>query len=306
MYPKGTVGSNPTLSAYITTQQNLSLMDFSISFLNVLLFLGLGALSGLFAGMFGIGGGIIIVPSLSIIFSYLGFDLADAIRIAMATSMANMIFVSISSFYSNYKLNYVVKNAFLLAMPFVLFGTITGLIFANSIDGRTLSTIFGIIMAAIALRMILESTIIRNQSRKNLRENINKPLFASVFFLIGNLGGLTGLGGGFASVPFLSYYCMPIKEATGTSSGLTLTISLVGTLFYLINNNHSIDSPFFIGHIFWIGVLMMLPTSIIFANLGANLKKHMQDKSLVIVFSILLTIVSFKMMFPNLFDALWK
>lgn len=281
-------------------------MDFSISFLSFLLFLGLGALSGLFAGMFGVGGGIIIVPSLTIIFSYLGFDLADSMRIAMATSMTNMIFVSISSFYSNYKLNYVVRKAFLLAMPFVLLGTITGLIFANSIDGRTLSIIFGVIMAAISIRMILESTIIKNQSRTEVRENINKPLFAAVFFAIGNLGGLTGLGGGFASVPFLSYYCMPIKEATGTSSGLTLTISLVGTLFYLINNNHSIASPFFVGYIFWLGVLMMLPTSVIFANIGAKLKKRMQDKSLVIVFSLLLTIVSLKMIFPKFFDALWR
>jgi len=281
-------------------------MDFSISFLSFLLFLGLGALSGLFAGMFGVGGGIIIVPSLTIIFSYLGFDLADSMRIAMATSMTNMIFVSISSFYSNYKLNYVVRKAFLLAMPFVLLGTITGLIFANSIDGRTLSIIFGVIMAAISIRMILESTIIKNQSRTEVRENINKPLFAAVFFAIGNLGGLTGLGGGFASVPFLSYYCMPIKEATGTSSGLTLTISLVGTLFYLINNNHSIASPFFVGYIFWLGVLMMLPTSVIFANIGAKLKKRMQDKSLLIVFSLLLTIVSLKMIFPKFFDALWR
>lgn len=281
-------------------------MVISVSVLSFLLFLTLGALSGLFAGMFGVGGGIIIVPSLTFIFSLLGFNLEDAIRIAMATSMANMIFVSISSFYSNYKLNFVVKDAFLLAMPFVLIGTVTGLFFANSIDGRTLSTIFGIIMATVAIRMILESTYFKNQSRTEIRTKINKPLYSSIFFLIGNLGGMTGLGGGFASVPFLSYYCMPIKEATGTSSGLTLTISFVGTLFYTLTNNHSIDSPFFVGYIFWVGVLMMLPTSVIFANIGAKLKKRMQDKSLVIVFSILLTIVSLKMMFPKLFDAIWK
>lgn len=281
-------------------------MEISISFLTFLLFLGLGALSGLFAGMFGVGGGIVIVPSLTIIFSILGFNLEDAIRIAMATSMANMIFVSISSFYSNYKLNFVVKKAFYLAMPFVLIGTITGLMFASSIDGRTLSTIFGIIMATVAIRMIAENTFIKRQSRGEIRTNINKPLYSSVFFVIGNLGGMTGLGGGFASVPFLSYYCMPIKEATGTSSGLTLTISFVGTFFYILTNNESINSPYFIGYIFWAGVLMMLPTSVIFANIGAKLKKRMQDKSLVLVFSILLTIVSLKMIFPNFFDALWK
>lgn len=281
-------------------------MEISISFFTFLLFLGLGALSGLLAGLFGVGGGIIIVPSLTIIFSVLGFEMDDAIRIAMATSMANMIFVSISSFYSNFKLNYVVKNSFYLAMPFVLLGTVTGLMFANSIDGRTLSTIFGIIMASIAVRMILENTFLKSKSRTEIRNKINKPFFSSVFFLIGNLGGMTGLGGGFASVPFLSYYCMPIKEATGTSSGLTLTISFVGTVFYLLNNSHSINSPYFIGYIFWVGVLMMLPTSVIFANVGAKLKKQMQDKSLVIVFSILLTIVSLKMMFPKIFDAIWK
>lgn len=281
-------------------------MVISISFLTFLLFLGLGALAGLFAGMFGVGGGIVIVPSLTIILTILGFTLEDAIRIAMATSMANMIFVSISSFYSNYKLNFVVQKAFLLAMPVVLIGTISGLFFAISIDGRTLSTIFGIVLATVAIKMIIESTLVKNPSRTEIRTNINKPLFSGVFFLIGNLAGMTGLGGGFASVPFLSHYCMPIKEATGTSSGLTLVISLIGTIFYLINANESVNSPFFIGYIFWVGVLMMLPTSVIFANIGAKLKKRMQDKSLIIVFSILLTIVSLKMIFPNLFDALWK
>lgn len=281
-------------------------MEISITFTTILLFLALGALSGFFAGMFGVGGGIVIVPSLTFIFSVLGFQLDDAIRIAMATSMANMVFVSISSFYSNYKLNFVVKNAFFLAMPFVLLGTLTGLFFANSIEGRALSTIFGIIMASVAIRMIAENTILKTQSRTSVRTDVNKPLFSFIFFLIGNLGGMTGLGGGFISVPFFSYYCMPIKESTGTSSGLTLTISLVGTLFYILTNNHSINSPYFVGYIFWVGVLMMLPTSVIFANIGANLKRNMQDKSLVLVFSILLTIVSIKMIFPDLIDALWK
>lgn len=280
---------------------------FSISFFSIIfIFLILGAVSGLFAGMFGVGGGIIIVPSLTTLFTFMGYDLADSIRIAMATSMTNMIFVSISSFYANYKLNFVVKPAFLLAMPFVLAGTIVGLLFASKVEGETLSFIFGLIMLFIAGHMTLENYFLKNGKQSTIKTKFNKTIFSSVFFFIGSIGGLTGLGGGFASVPFLSYYYMPIKEATGTSSGLTLTISLVGTTFYLLTNTHKFNSPYFVGYIFWLGVLIMLPTSVIFANLGAKLKQKMQDKSLALVFSILLIFVSVKMMFPNLLDWLWK
>ncbi len=279
-------------------------MDLSL--VNILIFLILGAVSGLFAGMFGIGGGIIIVPSLTIIFTSFGFELGDAIRSAMASSMTNMIFVSISSFYSNYKLNYVNKEAFIKAMPAVLFGTILGLLVAKIIDEKILSVIFGIVMAATAIKMIIEN-MINQKSKITEIQPISRPLiYQLVFAGIGVLGGLTGLGGGFVSVPYLSNYFMPIKPATGTSSGLTLTISIVGTLFYLLSGSGDFSQTFFIGYVFWLGVLIMLPSSMLFANLGANLKKKMQDKQLIFVFSFLLILVSIKMMFPNIFDFIWQ
>ena len=277
-----------------------------ISLINVLLFLILGAVSGLFAGMFGIGGGIIIVPALTIIFTSFGFELGTAIRVAMATSMANMIFVSISSFYSNYKLNFVNKEAFIKAVPAVLFGTILGLLIAKIIDGRMLSVIFGIVMVATAVKMILENMMNQKSKIADLQPITQPLIFRLVFTGIGIIGGLTGLGGGFLSVPYLSNYYMPIKPATGTSSGITLTISVIGTLFYWISGSGDFNSDYFIGYIFWLGVLIMLPTSIIFANLGANLKNKMHDKHLIFVFSFLLILVSVKMIFPNIFDFIWK
>jgi uncharacterized membrane protein YfcA len=67
-----------------------------------------------------------------------------------------------------------------------------------------------------------------------------------------------------------------------------------------------IESPFFIGFVFWLGILVMLPTSFLLAHWGAKVKKNMQDNSLSIVFAIILTIVSIKMIYPNIKELLWK
>lgn len=273
-----------------------------LNFIHILLFLALGGIASFAAGMFGIGGGIIVIPGLTFIFSSMGFSNEQSIRIAIATSMTNMIFVSFGSLIANHKLKLIVWKVFKLAIVPIILGTITGLFISNAISGASLRKIFGVFISIIALKMIYDS----NNKQRNLhtfvKTDFNKVIFFISIVLIGIIAGMLGLGAGFAIVPFLIYFCMPIKEATGTSSAISFIVSLTGTIFYLTNKSiGGIDSPYFIGYIFWVGILIMLPTALLFSNYGAKIKKKMHDKYLSIVFAVILTVVAVKMIFPNIF-----
>jgi hypothetical protein len=273
-----------------------------LTIIHILLFLALGGIASFAAGMFGIGGGIIVIPGLTFIFSSLGFSNEQSIRIAIATSMTNMIFVSFGSLIANHKMKLIVWKVFKLAVFPIILGTVSGLFISNAISGSSLRKIFGGFIAIIALKMIYDSYNKYRNLHPFVKTDFNKIIFFISISLIGIIAGMLGLGAGFAIVPFLIYFCMPIKEATGTSSAISFIVSLTGTIFYLTNKSiGSIDSPYFIGYIFWVGILIMLPTSLLFSHYGAKIKKKMQDKYLSIVFAIILTIVGIKMIFPNIF-----
>jgi uncharacterized membrane protein YfcA len=282
-------------------------MNIELSLLNIVELLTLGGLASFAAGMFGIGGGLIVIPGLTFIFNSLGMNYETSIRAAIATSMVNMLFVSSGSVLANKKLNLIIWSVFYQALIPIILGVLTGLFISTSISGKLLNLIFGIFLALVAIKMIYDSINYKKNLRTEILNEYNiKILIVSMFF-IGIIAGILGLGAGFAVVPFLVYFCLPIKEATGTSSAVSFVVSLTGAIFYLTNKSiGGVESSYFIGYVFWLGILIMLPTSFLLANFGAKVKKKMHDNKLTIVFSIILTYVSIKMIYPNLKELLWK
>lgn len=282
-------------------------MNIELSILNIIELLLLGGLASFAAGMFGIGGGLIVIPGLTFIFNSLGIGYEQSIRAAIATSMVNMLFVSSGSVLANKKLDLIIWKVFKQAFVPIIFGVITGLFISTSISGKLLNFIFGLFLVFVSIKLIYDSINYKKNLRKEIFWEYNLVVLLISMFLIGILAGLLGLGAGFAVVPFLVYFCLPIKEATGTSSAISFIVSLTGAIFYLTNRNiGGIESPFFIGFVFWLGILIMLPTSFLLANWGAKVKKQMHDNKLTIVFAIILTFVSLKMIYPNLKELLWK
>jgi hypothetical protein len=282
-------------------------MTIELSFWNIIELLLLGGLASFTAGMFGIGGGLVVIPGLTFIFNALGLGLENSIRAAIATSMVNMLFVSSGSVIANKKMNLIVWDVFYKSLIPIVLGVIIGLLISTSISGKSLNLIFGLFLALVSIKMIMDTFKSKNSLRSEIKNDYDVKILILSMFFIGILAGILGLGAGFAVVPFLVYFCLPIKESTGTSSAISFVVSLTGALFYLTNRAiGGIESPFFIGFVFWLGILVMLPTSFLLAHWGAKVKKNMQDNSLSIVFAIILTIVSIKMIYPNIKELLWK
>jgi hypothetical protein len=267
----------------------------------------LGGLASFAAGMFGIGGGLIVIPGLTFIFNGMGLGIENSIRAAIATSMVNMLFVSSGSVIANKKMNLIVWDVFWKSIIPIVLGVIAGLFISTSISGKSLNLIFGLFLASVALKMIYDASKNGKNLRSEIKTDYNLIALAISMFLIGIIAGILGLGAGFAVVPFLVYFCLPIKESTGTSSAISFIVSLTGAIFYLSNRAiGGIESQYFIGFVFWLGIIVMLPTSFLLANWGAKVKKKMHDNRLSIVFAIILTIVSIKMIYPNLKELIWK
>ncbi len=132
-------------------------MNFDLSLLYIVELLILGGLASFAAGMFGIGGGLIVIPGLTFIFNSLGMNYETSIRAAIATSMVNMLFVSSGSVLANKKLNLIIWSVFYQALIPIILGVLTGLFISTSISGKLLNLIFGIFLGLVAIKMIYDS-----------------------------------------------------------------------------------------------------------------------------------------------------
>lgn len=266
----------------------------------------LGGLASFAAGMFGIGGGIVVIPGLTFIFTNMGLSPEHSIRAAIASSMVNMLFVSSGSVLANKKMNLIVWKVFFESLMPIVGGVILGLFISTSISGNLLTIFFGSFLLLVSIKMGFDSFNSKSTLRKEIIESYNVRVLIISMFFIGIIAGILGLGAGFAVVPFLVYFCLPVKEATGTSSAVSFIVSITGATFYLTNKAiGGVNSPYFIGFVFWLGILIMLPTSFLLSHYGALVKKKMHDKKLTIVFSIILIFVSIKLIYPVI-KNLWK
>ncbi|OGU61550.1 MAG: hypothetical protein A2X64_02375 [Ignavibacteria bacterium GWF2_33_9] len=274
-------------------------MNFDINLILIIELLILGSLAAFAAGMFGVGGGIIIVPGLSFILQSMGFNFDDSMHTAIATSMVNMFFVASGSVLANKKLNLIYWRVFFQSMIPIVIGVIAGIFISTALSGKILNIIFGVFLSSVSIKIIFDSSKKNRKLHSEIKTEYNVFILIFSMLFIGVLAGLLGLGAGFAVVPFFIYYCLPIKEATGTSSAITFVVSVTGTILYLLKSNlGTIDSPYFYGYIFWFGILIMLPTSFFLSHLGAVVKNNMHDNKLTIVFALILSLVALKMIYP--------
>ena len=191
--------------------------------------LALGLCSGFLAGLFGIGGGMLLVPFLTIILSHRGVEGSAAVKMAIATSMATILFTSLSSVRAHHRRGAVRWPLVRGMAPGILVGGLVagGGAFAL-LKGQALALVFGLFVAFSATQLL------RGKKPAAHREMPGFWGQAAAGSGIGFLSGLVGAGGGFVSVPFMTWCNVPIHNAVAPSSALGVPVAIASTLGYVI------------------------------------------------------------------------
>lgn len=258
-------------------------------------FLVLGAFTGLFAGLFGIGGGGIMVPILTFIFVKMTFPAEYLVHMALATSMAAIVPTAIASLRAHHARQAVMWNVVVKIAPGVLFGTFAGTFLASYLSARPLAIFFSCFMAFIALQMVLDS------KPKPSRKIPNAFALTGVGSGIGGISALVAIGGGTLTVPFLTWCNVALPVAIGTSAAVGLPIAFSGALGYVVNGWSLTGLPeYTLGFVYWPAVIAMAAASFFTAPLGAKLAHSLPIPLLKKCFALLLIGLSLQMLFTIL------
>ncbi|MBS1140032.1 MAG: hypothetical protein H6R13_1485 [Proteobacteria bacterium] len=250
-----------------------------------------GAVAGFFAGLLGVGGGVIVVPVLTMIFAWQGFPGREVLHLALGTSMATILFTSLSSLRAHHAHKAVLWTVMRQLTPGILVGTLLGAQLAAWISSRALSIFFVSFMILVAFQMVA-----------NLRPKPTRSLpgwggLSVAGGLIGAIASLAAMGGGALTVPYLIWCNVRPHQAIGTSAAVGLPIALGGTVGYLWNGWGHPELPSgSLGFLYLPALGVILVASVIAAPIGARLAHRLPVKILKRVFAALLLILSIKML----------
>lgn len=250
----------------------------------------LGVVSGLFAGLFGIGGGLIIVPVLALLFSAQGFNPDLVMIMSVATSLATIIFTSIASISAHHRLGSVLWDKVFKLGPGIMLGAAIGAVVADYIAADILRAFFIVYLIVVAIQLALQVKPKPGQLK------LSKSLDNLVAVIIGLLSAILGIGGGTLIVPYLVYFQTPMRNAVAISSACGLPIAVAGTASYaLLGWNASNLPEGSLGYIYIPSFLGIVLTSVYTAPVGAKLANEIPAQQLKRYFSVLLLAMAAKL-----------
>ncbi len=244
----------------------------------------LGCVAGFAAGLLGIGGGMLLVPFLTALFTLQGLPLTIVVHAAIATSMASILFTSLSSVRAHHKRGAVRWDLVLKLSPGIVIGSLiaSGAIFALLKTGW-LALVFAIFVGYSAVQMLL------NRKPKPSRQMPGAVGSGAAGGVIGFLSGLVGAGGGFISVPFLLWCNVIMHQAVATSAALGFPIAFANTIGYVWSGWNVQDLPAgMIGYVYWPALIVLVFFSVLLAPLGAKVAHSLPVASLKRVFAFVL------------------
>lgn len=259
--------------------------------LSILTYLGCGAVVGVLAGLLGVGGGTVIVPILVAIFPYQGVPPQYVQQLALGTSLASIMFTSISSARAHHARGAVNWKIFREITPGILLGTFFGGLIATHLPTMFLKIFFICFLFAIAAQMI---SSYRPPATRNMPGFLGT---ASAGGFIGMISSFVGIGGGSLSVPFMTYCNVDIHNAVGTSSAIGFPIAVAGTLGYIVGGWGRPDLPSAcLGFVHLWALFGIAAASCLTAPLGVKLSHSLPTKKLKRFFAVFLIIVGLKML----------
>lgn len=249
-------------------------------------YLILGALAGTLAGLFGVGGGIVVVPVLAIAFTLQNVPEAIFMHLALGSSLATIVITGASSAWAHYRRGSVHMPWLRLLLPGLVAGAVLGVLLAGVLSSSMLETLFGGFVLVVAGKMVLGVSPPQGSQPPG-------PLAMRIAGgVIGSVSALFGTGGGTLSVPWLNRCGASMTLAIGTSSACGLPIALSGALTFIVLGWGHPGLPLgATGFVMWPAVISIVLTSVPFARLGVRLAHVLPGHWLRYGFALLLSVV---------------
>jgi len=257
----------------------------------LLLLLGMGALAGLLAGLLGIGGGIIIVPLLALVFEAQGVDTGVRMHVAIGTSLATIMVTSLASIRAHQRRGAVDWQVFRHITPGIFAGALAGAAIADFTPGPVLRIAFGVFMLLVAAQMALGNVAPPH------RRLPGRAGLALAGLVIGTVAALMGVGGGSMTVPFLTWCNVEVRRAVATSAAIGLPIAVAGTAGFLVGGWDAPGRPpWSLGHVNLPAFLGIVVASTLCAPVGVRLAHTVPPRVLERLFAALLLVLGLRLL----------
>lgn len=258
-----------------------------------LVYPAIGVLSGTLAGLFGVGGGVVIVPALNFLFILWHTPVPEEARMhfAVGSSLGVIVFTSLSSLRAHHRRGAVLWPAVRRLTPGIVAGGMLGAAIASALSNGALQSTFGVFVILIALYIVV-----------GYRPAGSRPLprAAGAFaagVVIGSVAALGGIGGGILTVPFLLWCTVPLRHAVGTAAACTFPVALAGAVGFVVMGWKLAGAPALAtGFLYWPAIAGIAAGSVLAAPLGAWLAHTLPVEHLRRAFAVLLILVGLRML----------
>jgi uncharacterized membrane protein YfcA len=273
------------------SQLTTEIIDYLWLWPDLGIFLLLGLVAGVLAGLLGVGGGLIIVPVLLWLFQSRGFSPAVVMHLAVGTSLATIVITSISSLIAHHLRGAVLWPLVARLTTGIVVGALVGAAIADLFSSIWLQRLFACFVIFIGLKMVSGMQV---EARRELPGRGGMFLASS---MIGAVSAMTGIGGGSLTVPFLHWNSISIRNAVATSSACGLPIALAGMSGFLIAGLGDAGlPPGSTGFVYWPALPGITIATLLSAPLGARLAHTISAGALQRVFALLLLFVGVKLL----------
>jgi hypothetical protein len=258
-------------------------MDPAVMLSAVAIYLGIGVVAGVMAGLLGVGGGLVIVPTLAFAYGFQGIPPELRMHLAVGTSLATIVVTSIASVRAHHRRGAVRWSEFARLTPGIVLGALAGSVVAGHLPGDTLRLLFGLFALGVAVQMGLG---LRPAPQRQLPGSLGMFAAGGV---IGSLSAVVGIGGGSLTVPFLSWCNVAVREAVATSAACGLPIAVAGAAGFVATGwGHPGLPALASGYVYWPAFAGVVATSMLFAGVGARLAHSLPTTALKRVFALFL------------------
>jgi uncharacterized membrane protein YfcA len=257
----------------------------------IAIYLVLGLAVGVIAGLFGVGGGLIIVPALVFLFERHAMSPSVIVHLAIGTSLATVVVTSISSTRAHHRRGGVQWDIFRQFVPGLVVGALLGAIVADLLRASTLRIVFGVFELLVAVQIGFNLMASPN------RQLPGQPMLSAVSGTIGAVSSVVGIGGGALTVPFLVWCNVGIRYAVATSSACGLPISIAGAIGFVATGWGEAALPSgSTGYLYWPAFVGIAAASVFSAPLGAKLAHTMPVEVLRRIFAGFIAILGIRML----------